>query len=209
MRSYLGFDPIDALKVRLRTSAPAYRKPIQVGEKEVHELWTIYNQSRLWSGVEAAEVWDRFVKVRHSFAHQDSSVTLFSKREVATLRDSLAARKASTREEIDFVERTTAVVAVRVLNPSPHPDDPVHDWRLHETQTINSLLAAAGFISSMAEGLADYLDGVGGAARADFEPLYLGVEEGDWLSLAGSDLAESPCSVSWKFLPYRPNSRNL
>ena len=36
MRSYLGFDPIDALKVRLRTSAPAYRKPIQVGEKEVH-----------------------------------------------------------------------------------------------------------------------------------------------------------------------------
>ena len=209
MRSFLGYDPISAWKVHLRTSAPAYRKRVQVGSKEAYQLWTIYNQTRWWEGSDAAEVWDRFVKVRHSFAHQDSSITLFSKREVEMMRNSLAKRKASTEDEVDFVERMTAVVAVRTLTPSPYPDDPVLDWRLHETQTVNSLLAAAGVIASMACGLAGYLEDTGSVSRSNFDPLHLDLENGDWVPLAGPDLVGSPSLVEWRLVKYRPNSRTV
>lgn len=206
-RAFLGFDPIPVWRLHLRTSAPAYRNGTTVGTKTSHQLWTIYNQKRRWAGSDAAQIWDRFVKVRHSFAHQDSSIVLFSKNEVETLRR-LAVRKAATRDEIDFVERLTACAAVRVVSPAPQPEDPVRDWRLHETQAVNSLLAAAGIVASMADGLADHLSATGGIQRTRFDPLHLNIEKGDWVSLAGADLAASPCGVAWSLVRYKPGLRS-
>ncbi|MDF8265211.1 hypothetical protein [Luteipulveratus flavus] len=207
MTSFLGFDPKSCLKVRLRTSAPAFREPKSFGAQTSRQLWTIYNQERTWSGPDAAQVLDRFVKIRHSFAHQDSSVVLFTKPEVDLIRNHLSTRRAAPGPEVDMVEKLNATCAVRVLSPVQRPQDPVRDWRLHETHAVNALLTTAGVVTSLADGLATFLDSTAGVSRSAFNPLCLDIETGGWVKLAGQTLATSPCGVSWRLVPYLPGSR--
>lgn len=207
MAAFVGFDPTSSLQIRLRTSAPAFRVPRPVGAQTSRQLWTIYNQERSWTGSDAAEVLDRFVKIRHSFAHQDSSVVLFTKPEVDMIRRRLSTRRATSGEEVDLVEKLNATCAVRVLSPAPAPQDPVRDWRLHETHAVNALLATAGVVTSLADGLADFLDSSVGVPRSAFDPLHLNIERGEWVELAGPTLATSPCGVPWRLVRYAPGSR--
>jgi hypothetical protein len=207
MEAFVGFDPTPCLALRLRTSAPAYRNAEAVGARTSHNLWTIYNEERDWKGSDAAEVLDRFVRIRHSFAHQDSSVVLFSKSEVTLLRTTLGARKAVGPVEVGAVERLNATCATRVFTPSSGSQDPVRDWRLHETHALNALLMTAGVVASMADGLADHLASTAGHPRSKYAPLALAVEEGAWLELAGAGLTVSPCGVPWTFTKYAPLSR--
>lgn len=207
MEAFVGFDPMANLKVRLRTSAPAFRDPESVGSRTSHNLWTIYNQERTWAGSEVAELLDRFVRIRHSFAHQDSSVVVFSKHEVALLRGTLGAQKAIDASDVSAVERLNATCATRVLTPTLNGQDPVRDWRLHETHALNALLLTAGVVSSMADGLADHLESTAGLMRAQHVPLSLRVESGAWVTWAGASLAASPCGVPWVLTKYAPKSR--
>ena len=178
MTAFLGYDPTPDLKVKLRTSAPAFRGPSSVGTRTSRHLWTVYNQDRSWAGSDAAQVLDRFVKIRHSFAHQDSSVVVLSKSEVALLRNHLSKRLAATADEVNMVERLSAACAVRVWTTVADGQDPVRDWRLHETQAVNALLTAAGVVASMADGLANFFDTSGAVSRSAFDPLLLDVEKG-------------------------------
>lgn len=207
MMAFLGFDPTPSLKVKLRTSAPAFRNPLTVGAQTSRNLWTVYNQERTWVGADAAQILDRFVKIRHSFAHQDSSVALLTKSESDLLRNRLCKGLATTPADVNMVEKLTAACAVRVWLSAPAPQDPVRDWRLHETQAVNALLLSAGVVVSMADGLADFLDASGAVARSAFDTLRLDVEEGEWVDLAGPTLAASPCSIGWQLTKYAPNSR--
>lgn len=207
MVAFVGFDPTTSFQIRLRTSAPAFRQPTPVGTQTSRQLWTIYNQERTWTGRDATQVLDRFVKIRHSFAHQDSSVVLFTKPEVDMLRARLSLHRAMTVEEVDLVEKLNATCAVRVLSPSPAPQDPVRDWRLHETHAVNALLTAAGVVSSIADGLADFLNSSAGVPRSASDPLHLNVEKGAWVELAGTTLATSPCGVPWELVKYAPGAR--
>jgi hypothetical protein len=207
MSEFLDYDPIPDWRVRLRTSAPANRNPTTVGTSTARELWTIYNQERTWSGANAATVMNRFVRIRHAFAHQDSSVSLLTKPEVDRVRNALSKAKASDPSDVSFVEGLNAACAVRVLNPVGPTQDPVHDWRLHETHALNALLCTLGVISSMTDGLAGFLEQHAGIKRAAHDPLHVLVQGGSWVHLAGPSLAVSPCHVDWISQPYKPSSR--
>jgi hypothetical protein len=207
MSAFVGFDPVPGLKVQLRTSSAAFRNPAPVGGRTSHDLWTIYNQERTWHGESAAEVLDRFVKIRHSFAHQDSSVVLLTKSEVGAMRSRLCKAKAAKPEDVALIERLNATCATKVLTPSSGNDDPVHNWRLHETHSLNAFLASAGVVSSMADGLADFLEAEAAIMRMAHDPLVLEVESGSWVGLAGASLSSSPCGVPWELVPYKPNAR--
>ena len=207
MMAFVGFDPTSSLQMRLRTSAPAFREPKAAGAQTSRQLWTIYGQERSWAGPDAAEVLDRFVKIRHSFAHQDSSVVLFTKSEVDMIRTRLSTRRAISGDEVDIVEKLNATCAVRVLSPTPTSQDPVRDWRLHETHAVNALLAAAGIVASLADGMADFLDSSVGVQRSAFDPLHLDIERGEWVELAGPTSATSPCGVLWRLVRYTPGAR--
>ena len=207
MSGFLGYNPVPDWTVHLRTSAPAYKNPASVGTTTARELWTIYNQERPWSGSDAATVMDRFVRIRHAFAHQDSSVSLLTKKEVDRVRSTLSTSKSSAPADIAFVEGLNAACAVRVLNPVGVTQDPVHDWRLHETHALNALLCALGVVSSMTDGLARFLEQHAGVHRAAHDPLQLRVQQGSWVSLAGPTLAVSPCLIDWLLQPYKPSSR--
>jgi hypothetical protein len=205
MTGFLDYDPILDWIIRLRTSAPAYRDPKTVGTKTAYNLWTAYRQERVWTGAEAARVMNRFVRVRHAFAHQDSSISLLTSAEVGRVRAVLSKAKAFEPSDVSFVEALNAVCAVRVLNPVGPTDDPVHDWRLHETHALNALFCTLGVISSMTDGLARFLEQNAGVQRAAYDKLQLGVPEGSW---AEWDEAVSPCPVGWILQPYKPSQRN-
>lgn len=119
----------------------------------------------------------------------------------------LGARKAASPEEIAAVERLNATCATRVLTPTSSSQDPVRDWRLHETHALNALLMTAGVVASIADGLADHLEATAGLLRGGHVPLTLQVEEGAWVTLAGAGLASSPCGVPWVLTKYAPLSR--
>jgi hypothetical protein len=207
MSGFLGYDPLPDWTVRLRTSAPAHKNPAPVGTSTASELWTIYNQERTWSGAEATTVMDRFVKIRHAFAHQDSSVSLLTKREVDRVRSTLSASKASAPGDISFVEGLNAACAVRVLNPVAATQDPVHDWRRDETHALNALLCTLGVIASTADGLASFLEQNAGVQRTAYDVLQLRVQQGSWVTLAGPSLAVSPSPVDWVLEAYKPSHR--
>jgi hypothetical protein len=206
MSGFLDYHPVADWKVRLWTSAPAYANPKPVGQSTAWELWSYYGQERSWSGDDAASVMDRFVKIRHAFAHQDSSTSLLTKRERSRIRDVLSKSKASGPDDVSFIEQLSAACAVRVLNPVNAVQDPVHDWRLHETHAVNALLCTLGVISSMADGLARFLEQHAGVQRATYDPLQLRVQTGKWENHAG-ELSVSPCAVDWALQPYAPLSR--
>jgi hypothetical protein len=150
---------------------------------------------------------DRFVKIRHAFAHQDSSVPLLTKKEVDRVRSALSKSKASTPGDVSFIEGLNAACAVRVLNPVGATQDPVHDWRLHETHALNALLCTLGVVSSMADGLACFLEQNAGIQRTAHDALQLRVQQGSWVTLAGPSLTIGPCPVGWVLEPYKPSYR--
>lgn len=212
MSGFLDYDPIPDWTVRLRTAPPSFtrsKKPVTVGGSTARQLWTYYGHERAWSGTAAAAVMDRFVRIRHSFAHQDSSVSLLTKAEVDRVRNRLSRSKASQPSDVSFVEQLNAVCAVRVLQPVGATQDPVYDWRLHDTHALNVLLCILGIISSMADGLARFLEQHAGIQRVSHDALQLRVEDGGWVNLAGDSLAVSPCGVNWILEPYKPSSRPI
>jgi hypothetical protein len=207
MSGFLDYDPIHDWKICLRASRPAYTEPEAVGTRAAWKLWTYYGEERTWSNADAAVVMDRFVKIRHAFAHQDSSSPLLTKKEADRVRNVLSRSKASDPNDVSFVEQLNAACAVRVLNPTDAGDDPVHDWRLHESHALNALLCTLGVISSMSDGLARFLEQNAAIQRAAYDPLQLRVQGGSWVVLAGETLATSPCSVGWVLEPYKPTFR--
>lgn len=210
MSGFLGYNPIPDWKVRLRTAPASFtspKKPVTVNGSAVMQLWTYYGQERDWSGRDAATVMNRFVKIRHAFAHQDSSIRLLEADEVRLVRTVLSRAKASNPRDESFVEQLNAVCAVQVLNPVGATQDPIHDWRLHDSHALNVLLCTLGVISSMADGLARFLEQHVGVQRTAYDPLQLRVQEGSWVELAGESLAVSPCGVDWIFERYKPLGR--
>ena len=100
MSGFLGYNPIPDWKVRLRTAPASFtspKKPVTVNGSAVMQLWTYYGQERDWSGRDAATVMNRFVKIRHAFAHQDSSIRLLEADEVVLSELSSAGPKHRIR----------------------------------------------------------------------------------------------------------------
>jgi hypothetical protein len=75
-----GFDVTNKWSASLAYSPPAYKKRVSIGGGRL--LCTFCKDKLLFSGQELNSVLDRFVSVRHTFAHQDSSKGILSNKEL-------------------------------------------------------------------------------------------------------------------------------
>lgn len=210
---FCDFDPRSSLKVRLRTSEPSFRAERATSRGPERKIYTIYNKVFTWDQNNAASVLDRFVRIRHSFAHQDTSSGILTRGERGTVRTRLIQGKASSVDDIEFVRLVNSTAAVHVLvDPTLSGGEVIHRWTLHETHALNALLCAAGVIGSITGGLADHMGSLGIATRNNFDPLHLDLDRGEWITLLDGTSGPRPLSqanfgVEWRHVEYRPGSR--
>lgn len=206
LQDYLGFDPRDHWAAHLSHSPAAYR---QVKRKDADIdyklLYTAYSRSREFTGSDLSNVVGRFVKIRNSFAHQDTSSIIFTKPEQDGLR-TLRQRPAASSTEIEFVESISTTCAVTLDAKSPQDDDPVVKWTVHETHAVNSLLMYIGLVISTCNALADHLETTGGISLTDFDRLTLRVQDGRWMDWGGR-FSFGAANVDFELTEYRPSSR--
>ncbi|MEV6849899.1 hypothetical protein [Actinoplanes sp. NPDC051411] len=203
---YLGFKPSDHWSAHLAYSKPAYRAQKLSDTSLDHRLiFSAYAWFREFKGDELSSVLARFVKIRNSFAHQDTSKTIFAKREQDLLKR-LRLRRASSNDEAAFVEATSATCAVILNANAAASDDPVVHWTLHETQAINALLIYIGIVMSTCDALAVHLENSAQVQIASFDKLVLRVQEGRWCAWDRNHNFTTP-NIDFELIPYRPNSR--
>lgn len=202
MRDYAGFDPSAHWSANLRGCKPAFKRS-DLGRVEIH---TFYNQDVTYTGVALTPVLNRFVNVRHAFAHQDSSKSLLSKQELQKWFGPLRTRKAQSVSECEFVTALSTTCKVRLTDPASATSDPVSEWTVLDTHAANAIHLLLGVTSSLANALAEYLEAEHARRIGDFAPLVLRVQQGAW-STAGSDRLPVHQNVEIDLMPYRPQSR--
>lgn len=203
---YLGFMPSDHWTAHLAYSPAANRRAKLVDPNLDHRLmFTTYSGFRAFTGRELTSVVGRFVKIRNSFAHQDTSTTIFTKPEQAMLR-ALRTRKAQATDEVLFVEGISTGCAVTLDARSLSTADPVVSWTIHETQAVNALLVFIGLVVSVSDALALHLESTAGVNVSAFDPLTLRVQTGRWWDWSRGHNFSST-NIGFSLVPYRPSSR--
>lgn len=202
LRDYAGFSPSDHWSANLRGSQPAF-KTLSSGAVEIH---TFYNQDVSYKGKALAPIINRFVNIRHAFAHQDSSKSLLNQQELKKWFGPLRLAKASTAAEREFVIALSTVCKVR-LNGSSQDVDPVHSWTVLDTHAANALHLLLGVTASLTNALADYLAAEHAVAVGDYDPLELRVQRGAWTaSLHQARVPQHP-HVDLVLTDYAPGTR--
>jgi len=205
LKDYAGFDPTAAWEAVLTRSAPAYRQRNGSGPVT---LWTIYGERATYTGAELSPILNRFVSIRHSFAHQDSALAILNKDDLRRWFGPLWTAKAVTSEQQAFVRALSTVCAVTLSDPRSGATDPIQSWRIHETHAINSLNLLLGVAATCISALAAHLDTVHGVAVTRHDPLTFRIQDGSWL--AGEDIQDripATAHVNVELIPYRPNNR--
>jgi hypothetical protein len=206
MNDYLGFEPSGHWSAYLSYSVPAYKR-LEFKDQSINRrlIHTTATEFEAFTGPQLNDVLSRFVKIRNSFAHQDTSTTIFTKSQRAMLA-SLKQRKAQGVQEIAFVEGVNSTCSV-TLNVLAGPlEDPVYRWTLHELHAINSLLAYVGIISSTTSALAEHLESTANIRISDYDKLVLRVQDGGWWYWSKQHDFSST-HVQFVRIPYAPNSR--
>lgn len=205
LQDYLGFDPSGKWNAYLAHS-PATNRTVKLKDATLNyrQIHTTYSRFRCFQGAEVERVLARFVKVRNSFAHQDTSTAIFTKSEQALLRR-LKDRKAKPGDETRDVEPISATCAVTLNSDAGKSDDPVHHWTVHETHAVNALLLFIGLVASTASSLSEYMEDNGVSERS-FEPLALRVQDGRWQYWnRGHSFSQS--NIDFELTRYRPKQR--
>jgi hypothetical protein len=114
LQDYAGFDPTTCWKAVLTRSAPAYRQESGSGPIT---LWTVYGERATYAGAALSPILNRFVGIRHSFAHQDSTRAILDKGEVDRWFGPLWTAPATTEKQRDFLRALSAVCAVTLNDP--------------------------------------------------------------------------------------------
>ncbi len=203
---YVGFTPSDHWSAHLAHSPVAYRRSDLADKSLDHRLiFTAYTNFRDFAGSELSDVLARFVRIRNSFAHQDTSTTIFTRPEQGHLR-TLRRRKALPGAESVFVESVSTTCAVTLDANAPSTADPVVRWTLHETHAVNALLMYVGLVASTTDALAVHLEATGGPVIAKHDRLVLRVQDGRWWDWNHGH-SFGTTNVDFELIPYRPNSR--
>lgn len=200
------FKPNQHWKATLRCSAPAYRdRKARSGGKH---LFTIYNETISLSDKSLSHVLDRFVNVRHSFAHQDSSKGILRPDEIKHRFGPLWQRIARADDEKAFVRELSSVCAATLNNPTTTSGvDPMQSWTIHETHAINSLHLLVGITATTVSGLAEHLAQEYSINPSGFDPLVLRVQEGRWEDEFDRSHFPTPSQVTVEIVKRRPGSR--
>jgi hypothetical protein len=203
---YLGFKPSDYWDAHLAYSPPAYRRS-DLADKSLdyRMIYTTYVGFRSFAHAELSDVLGRFVKIRNSFAHQDTSSTIFTKPQQEQLK-TLRTRKAIARTEAAFVEAVSATCAVTLNANAPVTDDPVVRWTVHETQAVNALLLYVGTVVSVCDALARHLESSAGVLISSHDRLTLRVQDGRWWDWS-REHTFGATNVAFELVPYRPSLR--
>ncbi|MDD9153585.1 hypothetical protein PUY80_13500 [Plantibacter flavus] len=202
---YLGFKPSIHWSARLAHSAAAYKRSHLADKSRDYRLiYTIYARSSRFHGSALSDILSRFVKIRNSFAHQDTSTAIFSKAQRETLV-TLRTRKAASPTEVAFVEAISATCAVTLDANAHRTADPVVRWTLHESHAVNALLLYLGVVASTADALAVHLEAAG-VSIASYDRLVLRAQEGRWTDWTAGHLFSTP-NVDFELVPYRPSTR--
>lgn len=208
LNDYLGFTPSEHWAAHLAFSPPAYRRSDLADKSLDYRLiYTAYAGFRCFAKSEASDVLGRFVKIRNSFAHQDTSTLIFTKPQQARLT-TLRQRKAASSDEKAFVESVSSTCAVTLDANAPSASDPVVRWTVHETHAVNALLMYLGLVVSTCDALAVHLQTTAGVTISNYDPLVLRVQEGRWWDLNHGHNFSSP-NVSFELSPYLPGSRKV
>lgn len=206
MQGYLEFDPEETWRASLKYSSPAYRDYRSKTRPGLYRTHTIFNQDRVFSGRALSSILGRFVRIRNSFAHQDSSVAVFLKDEVRMLHV-LRARRASSDQEEGLITSISAVCSLLLDSNACEQDDPVAEWALAETHAINSVNLFAGMITSTCHALAEWLRSEGGIEPTEYEPLVFRIQSGRW-SEVWDGVTSTPL-VEVELTSYKPSSRGV
>jgi hypothetical protein len=206
LSDYLGFKPSDYWAAYLAYSTPQYRRS-ELADKSIDYrlVHTAYAEFREFAQAELSDVLMRFVKIRNSFAHQDTSSSIFISQQRDQLR-TLRTRRARAGSEADFVEAVTATCAVTLNANASVTDDPVVRWTLHETHAVNALLLYIGIVVSVCDALARYLESTAGVLISSYDRLTLRVQRGRWWDWnRGHTFGAS--NLDFELIPYRPSLR--
>lgn len=206
MGDYLSYSPAASWSAHLAHSQAMYRRSQLADATLDYRLFhTNYNEFKLFAGKDLSDVLGRYVRIRNSFAHQDTSSAIFTKPQEDLLKR-LAKRKASSADEISFVEALTAICAVTLDAKAPDGVDPIVRWTLHETHAVNALLMYVGLIVSTADGLAVHLDRAAGVPIASFDRLTFQIQTGRWWDWNRGH-AFGSTNVDFELVPYQPSKR--
>lgn len=176
---YLKFKPSSYWSAYLMHS-PAVNRPVKRADERLdyRYIHTAYTLFREFQNKELSDVLQRFLWIRHSFAHQDSSRAIFTKDEQRLLWE-LRANKARPGAETSFVESVSTTCAV-ILNANAQlNEDPLVNWTVHETHAVNALFLYIGLVMSTCSALADDLED-SGVRVSDYDRLVLRVRKGGW-----------------------------
>jgi hypothetical protein len=205
LTDFVGYDPASSWSATLRTSHASY---IKVKSKAGGiALESYYGQHETYTGGGLAAVLDRFVNVRHSFAHQDSSKGVLTKQEITRWFGPLWTGPANTADEKSFVRSLLAVCAVRLADPTSGAADPVDRWTVHETHALNALHLLLGVVSTSVSGLAGHLEAQHGLVVAAHDPLVLRVQGGAWSRHMDVSYVPASPHVTVDVVPYAPTLR--
>ena len=203
---YLGFKPSDYWTAHLAYSPPAYRRSDLANKSLDYRLiYTTYAGFRPFEKGELSDVLGRFVKIRNSFAHQDTSSTIFTKSQQEQLK-TLRTRKAVAGNESAFVEAVSATCAVTLDANANVADDPVVRWTVHETQAVNALLIYIGIVVSVCDALARHLESTASVLISSYDRLTLRVQDGRWWDWNRGHTFGA-ANVDFELVPYRPSLR--
>lgn len=203
---YLGFKPSEHWSAHLAHSPAAYRRSNLADQTLDHRLiYTANTGFRAFERDALSSTLSRFVRIRNSFAHQDTSTAIFSKAELSLLR-TLRKRKAASEPEIEFVESVSATCAVTLDRNAPESENPLIRWTLHEVHAVNVLLLYLGLVASTGNALADHLETTGGIRVSDYDRLVFRVQKGRWCDWDRSH-EFSHTNVDFQLIEYKPSSR--
>jgi hypothetical protein len=206
LSDYLDFKPSDYWAAHLAYSPPAYRRSSLADKSLDYRLiYTTYAGFRSFAQTELSDVLARFVKIRNSFAHQDTSSAIFTKPQQEQLKV-LRTRKATIESEAAFVEAVSATCAVTLNANAPVTDDPVVRWTVHETHAVNALLLYVGTVVSVCDALARHLESTAGVLISSYDRLTLRVQDGRWWDWNHEHTFGAP-NVDFELVPYRPSLR--
>ncbi|HJD51096.1 MAG TPA: hypothetical protein H9908_04445 [Candidatus Rothia avistercoris] len=205
-KKYLGINITEFWEGELFSSQINYKV---VGRKKGEDKVELASQSYLKKRCDNKDInliLNKFILVRNSFAHQDSSISVFKPDEIKRFRKILEEKSIDeeSKEKIGVI--ACALSFFLKESPGRH-DDPLLSWTVHERHCINSLYLYFNIVTSLTSGIIGYLEENFKANYSSFQPLVFSIEDGAWSKYLPKIPIYKDSNISVNLIDYAPNSR--
>lgn len=202
-QQYLGYKITDDWKANLYSSQIRYKVVERKKGRNKVELSSQSYTNVSLSGSQVVSVLDKFCKVRNSFAHQDSSVNVFSSKEIQKFENIIHTREISDgqKDMLEVISCSSAFFLKEKIKPG---EDPLLSWTVHERHCINSLYLFLNLVTSSIDGVMNYLSKKYGV---EYDPVVFEIEKGRWAKHLEKNEVFGSENVSLRLVDYSPKSR--